>query len=70
MVGTGIEFALRGWSIAVEYDHLFMGNHNLSFVSVPAFGSGFLYTDGIKQDVDIGTFRVNYAFGGPVVAKY
>ena len=33
-------------------------------------GGGFLYTDGIKQDVDMATVRVNYTFGGPVVAKY
>jgi outer membrane immunogenic protein len=24
----------------------------------------------ISQDVDIGTIRLNYTFGGPVVAKY
>jgi outer membrane immunogenic protein len=27
-------------------------------------------TDTIKQDVDIGTVRINYTFGGPVVARY
>jgi outer membrane immunogenic protein len=27
-------------------------------------------TDSIKQDVDMGAVRVNYTFGGPVVAKY
>jgi len=70
-VGTGVEVGFApGWSVAVEYDHLFMGNHNLNFVSIPALGGGFLYTDGIKQDVDMGTIRVNYTFGGPVVAKY
>ena len=71
VVGTGIEFGFApGWSVAVEYDHLFMGKHNLNFVSVPALGGGFLYTDRIKQDVDMGTVRVNYTFGGPVLAKY
>jgi outer membrane immunogenic protein len=24
----------------------------------------------ISEDVDMGTVRVNYTFGGPVVAKY
>lgn len=71
VVGAGIEFGFApGWSVAVEYDHLFMGSHTLNFVAVPAFGGGFLYADGIKQDVDMGTVRVNYTFGGPVVAKY
>jgi outer membrane immunogenic protein len=71
VIGAGIEFGFASqWSIAVEYDHLFMGTHNLNFVAVPAFGGGFLYTDGIKQDVDMATVRVNYTFGGPVVAKY
>jgi outer membrane immunogenic protein len=27
-------------------------------------------TDNIHQDVDVGTVRLNYRFGGPVVAKY
>jgi len=33
--------------------------------------AGFYFrTDSIKQDVDMGTVRLNYTFGGPVVAKY
>jgi outer membrane immunogenic protein len=31
---------------------------------------GFFISDNIRQDVDMGTIRVNYRFGGPVVAKY
>jgi len=27
-------------------------------------------TDTIKQDVDIGTVRLNYRFGGPVASRY
>jgi hypothetical protein len=42
----------------------------LSFTSVPSLGGGFLFTDGIKQDVDLGTVRVKYRFGGLVVAKF
>jgi outer membrane immunogenic protein len=26
--------------------------------------------DNIKQDVDMGTLRVNYRWGGPVIGKY
>ena len=68
-VGTGLEFGFApGWSVAVEYDHLFMGSGGLSFASV---ATGIITrTENIKQDVDMGTVRVNYTFGGPVVARY
>ncbi len=67
-VGTGVEIAFApGWSVGVEYDHLFMGsgNVNLAFVSAPIIRS-----ESIKQDVDMATVRINYTFGGPVVARY
>jgi outer membrane immunogenic protein len=68
-VGTGLEFGFApNWSVAVEYDHLFMGNRNVSFTSTP--GGVFTRTDNIRQDVDMGTVRVNYRWGGPVVGKY
>ncbi len=67
-VGTGIEIGFApNWSAAVEYDHLFMGNPNVVF---PASAIAVTRSDNIRQDVDIGTVRVNYRFGGPVVAKY
>jgi outer membrane immunogenic protein len=68
-IGTGIEFGFApGWSVAVEYDHLFMGSSSVNLINT--FG-GFDRTESIKQDVDMGTVRVNYTFGGPpVVAKY
>jgi outer membrane immunogenic protein len=31
---------------------------------------GFSRSESIKQDVDMVTARVNYHFGGPIVAKY
>jgi outer membrane immunogenic protein len=67
-VGTGLEFGFApNWSVAVEYDHLFLGNRNVSFT---APGNVFTRTDNIRQDVDMGTVRVNYRWGGPVVGKY
>jgi len=67
-IGTGIEIGFaQGWSVAVEYDHLFMGNPNVTF---PATNTAVTRSDNIRQDVDMGTVRVNYTFGGPVVAKY
>src|SRR5438105_7281512 len=67
-VGTGIEFGFApNWSVGVEYDHLFMGNPNVTF---PASNIAVTRSDNIRQDVDIGTVRVSYRFGGPAVAKY
>ena len=67
-VGGGIEYGFApNWSVAVEYDHLFMGSPNVTF---PASAIAVTRSDNIRQDVDIGTVRVNYRFGGPVVAKY
>jgi outer membrane immunogenic protein len=66
--GAGLEFGFApNWSVAVEYDHLFMGNPNVPF---PASAIAVTRSDNIRQDVDIGTVRVNYRFGGPVVARY
>jgi len=36
----------------------------------PASAIAVTRSDNIRQDVDIGTVRVSYRFGGPVVAKY
>jgi outer membrane immunogenic protein len=67
-IGTGIEVGFApNWSVAFEYDHLFMGRRTLNFAVV---NTVFDRSDSIKQDVDMGTVRVNYHFGGPVVAKY
>jgi outer membrane immunogenic protein len=67
-VGTGLEFGFApNWSVAVEYDHLFMGRRDINF---PATALAATRADSIRQDVDMGTVRVNYRFGGPVIAKY
>jgi outer membrane immunogenic protein len=72
-VGTGIEFGFApNWSVAVEYDHLFMGRHSntFNFATAAAPFVGASRIDSIRQDVDMVTARVNYHFGGPIVAKY
>ena len=67
-VGTGVEVAFApNWSVAAEYDHLFMGNPNVTF---PASNIAVTRSDNIRQGVDMGTVRLNYRFGGPVIAKY
>jgi outer membrane immunogenic protein len=70
VIGVGAEYGFTpNWSFGVEYDHLFMGDRDIGFtsVTVPAFASR---TDRIRQDVDMVTARINYRFGGPVVARY
>src|SRR5438477_2489635 len=66
VVGAGIEYGFASnWSVGFEYDHMFMDRQNVNFV-----GAAFVQTDSIKQDVDLFTARLNYKFGGPVIAKY
>jgi outer membrane immunogenic protein len=66
--GVGVEVGFApNWSVAAEYNHLFMQDRLYRFTDTFGF---FFGTDRIRQDVDMGTVRVNYHFGGPVVAKY
>jgi outer membrane immunogenic protein len=66
VVGAGVEYGFSpNWSLGFEYDHMFMGRQNVNFV-----GAGFVQNDSIKQDVDMFTARLNYKFGGPILAKY
>ena len=67
-VGGGFEFGFApNWSAGFEYDHLFMQDKNLTFTGP---GGAFFSTERIRQDVDLVTIRVNYRWGGPVIAKY
>ena len=71
VAGVGLEYGFApNWSAAIEYDHLFMGNHNTTFTSVFPIAGATPRTDNIKQDVDLVTVRLNYKFGGPIIAKY
>ncbi|MCK1659440.1 MULTISPECIES: outer membrane beta-barrel protein [unclassified Bradyrhizobium] len=68
-VGAGLEFGFApNWSLGFEYDHIFLGNRTIGLTTTPGglpFGS-----DRIRQDVDMGLVRLNYRWGGPVIAKY
>ena len=67
-VGVGLEYGFApNWSAAIEYDHLFMQDRSYNFTT-PA--GAFFGADRIRQNVDLATVRVNYHFGGPVIAKY
>jgi outer membrane immunogenic protein len=70
-IGAGVEYAFApNWSFGVEYNHLFMGTNNYSFGGVGVFAGINTRNDDIKQDADLVTARINYRFGGPVIAKY
>jgi outer membrane immunogenic protein len=70
-VGTGLEYSFApSWSVAVEYDHLFMGSRSANLILTTPAVPGASRTDTIRQDVDMVTARINYRWGGPVVAKY
>ena len=67
-VGAGIEYGFApNWSVAAEYDHMFMQDKNLAFTAPGGAAFGF---DNPRQDVDLVTVRLNYRWGGPVIAKY
>jgi outer membrane immunogenic protein len=72
-VGVGLEFGFApNWTAGVEYNHIFLQDKTYTFLNNGVVGAaGTLFgTDRIRQDVDLVTVRVNYRFGGPVVARY
>lgn len=69
VIGAGVEFSFApNWSAAFEYDHLFIANANTTFTN--PVGGAVVSTDRIHGDTDMVSVRVNYRWGGPVVAKY
>jgi outer membrane immunogenic protein len=49
------------WSLGVVFDHVLIGDVNISFSVVNPIVAGA--TNRITQDVDMLTLRVNYRFG-------
>src|SRR5882757_2708584 len=67
-IGAGLEIGFaRNWSVGAEYNHIFLDDHN---VTLAAVGGGVAGTVRVGQDVDMGLVRLNYRWGGPVVARY
>ena len=71
VVGAGIEYGLtQNWTVGLEYDYLWRVSDSNTWLTptlAPAITS---LTTNTKTDVNMLTLRVNYKFGGPVVAKY
>ncbi|MCA1362073.1 porin family protein [Bradyrhizobium sp. IC3069] len=62
-VGAGLEFGFApNWTVGVEYNHIFLGDHNVTFASGAV--------ERIGQDIDMGLVRLNYKFGGPMIGRY
>ena len=67
-IGVGAEYAFApNWSLGLEYDHLFMQDKTYAFTTPAGLFAG---NERVRQDVDLVTARLNYKFGGPLVAKY
>ena len=54
--------------MAVEYDHIFHTSQSLTFTT-PA-GVALADLRSVGGDTDLVTARINWHFGGPVIAKY
>jgi outer membrane immunogenic protein len=65
-VGAGFEYGFTpNWSFAVEYNHAWLGNNDFGYDN--RFVGRYL---NVNQDLDLVTAKINYRWGGPVVAKY
>jgi len=74
-VGAGVEIGFApNWSIGAEYNHIFQSTKDLTLQNC-AYDRGYkcgYATEGlhVRQDVDLALVRLNYKFGGPIMAKY
>ena len=70
-VGAGLEYGFApNWIVGVEYDHIFLDDQDLPPPHQrPPASSLSTVSTAIRQDVDLATVRLNYRFGGPVVAQ-
>ena len=67
-VGAGLEFGFyQNWSVGIEYNHIFEDRHTQTF-NLVAGGAVTGFRTGGDTDMVLG--RLNYKFGGPVIAKY
>jgi outer membrane immunogenic protein len=70
-VGAGLEFGITpNWTVGVEYDYIWRTSDSSTFIIPAALIPPTTVTANTRTDVNLITVRVNYKFGGPVVAKY
>jgi outer membrane immunogenic protein len=69
-VGAGFEYGFApNWSVGVEYDHIFRTSND-GYTFTTAAGVPLADPHYAGGDTDLVTARINYRFGGPVVARY
>ena len=67
-VGAGLEFGFyQNWSVGIEYNHIFEDHHGATFVTPGGVAFPGSNTGG---DTDMVLGKLNYRWGGPVIAKY
>lgn len=70
VIGGGIEYGLTpNWTLGLEYDYLFRTSDTRTWLT-PALAPINTVNANTRTDVSLLTMRLNYKFGGPVVAKY
>lgn len=70
VVGLGLEYGFTpNWSAGFEWDYLFRTSDSNTWAT-PNLGNITSVTTNTRTNINMLTLRVNYRFGGPVVAKY
>jgi outer membrane immunogenic protein len=76
-VGAGVEYGIApDWSVAFQYDYIQLETVNAALGGQNFVNGGFTgrranYNwDITPRDIHAATIRINYRFGGPLVAKY
>jgi outer membrane immunogenic protein len=70
-IGAGLEFGItQNWTVGVEYDYLWRVSDSSTFLTPALAPTVTSITANTRSDVNMVTARVNYKFGGPLVAKY
>jgi outer membrane immunogenic protein len=70
-VGVGLEFGFApNWSAAIEYDHIFEGSHDVTFVNRNGVPLAATYHTGGDTDLIMGRINYHFGWGGPQVAHY
>ncbi len=66
----GLEYGItQNWTVGVEYDYLWRVSDSRTFLT-PNLTNVTSITANTSSDVNLITARVNYKFGGPLVARY
>ena len=70
-VGVGVEYGFaKDWSVAFEYDHLFLGGRDVTFSGPCDTSTTTNCVARIRQGVDVALLRLNYRFSAPMFGLY